>query len=61
MGKKSFLRRRIHWILVLCLALAFIGPSLAGLAAAAEKAKLTVWWNKGYYKEEDEGMKKIAA
>jgi multiple sugar transport system substrate-binding protein len=60
MGKKSFLRRRIHWILVLCLALAFIGPSLAGLAAAAEKAKLTVWWNKGYYKEEDEGMKKIA-
>ena len=40
------------------------GASLAGLGLpqrAAAKDKLVVWWNKGYYKEEDEGMEKVAA
>src|SRR6266508_3385803 len=26
----------------------------------AQQKKLTVWWNRGYYKEEDEAMLKIA-
>lgn len=38
----------------------FLGPDLVSLTQAAEKPKLTVWWNKGYYKEEDEGFKKVA-
>jgi multiple sugar transport system substrate-binding protein len=37
------------------------GLGLTGVARAAEKPKLVVWWNKGYYKEEDEGMEKLAA
>jgi multiple sugar transport system substrate-binding protein len=48
----------------------FLG-TLAGAAAAsgslafpspsrAQSKKLTVWWNRGYYKEEDEAMLKIA-
>ncbi|HWU39788.1 MAG TPA: hypothetical protein VN203_19235, partial [Candidatus Acidoferrum sp.] len=53
-------RGRVLWILALCLALALIGPGLAGVAGAGEKPKLVVWWNKGYYKEEDEGMQKLA-
>ena len=36
------------------------GLTLPGLARAAEKPKLVVWWNKGYYKEEDQGMQKLA-
>ena len=51
---------RAPWIAAVCLALAFIGPGLAGVAGAGEKQKLVVWWNKGYYKEEDEGLQKIA-
>ena len=51
---------RAPWIAALCLGLALIGPGLAGMARAGEKPKLVVWWNKGYYKEEDEGMQKIA-
>jgi multiple sugar transport system substrate-binding protein len=52
---------RTPWIAAVCLALALLGPGLAGVAGAGEKPKLVVWWNKGYYKEEDEGMQKIAA
>ena len=59
--KKTSLPWRVFWTAVLGLALALTGPGLAGMAAAKEKAKLVVWWNKGYYKEEDEGMQKIAA
>jgi len=51
---------RLPWILAVCLGLALIGPGLAGVAGAGEKPKLVVWWNKGYYKEEDEGMQKVA-
>jgi multiple sugar transport system substrate-binding protein len=61
MDKKSRFLWRVPWVIALCLALALIGPGLAGMAAAADKGKLTVWWNKGYYKEEDEGFKKVAA
>ncbi len=49
----------LPWVVALCLSLALTGPGLGGLAYA--KTKLTVWWNKGYYKEEDEGMQKVAA
>ncbi|MGE5849085.1 MAG: ABC transporter substrate-binding protein [Candidatus Methylomirabilota bacterium] len=49
---------RTPWIGAVCLALALIGPGLAGTAAAGEK--LVVWWNKGYYPEEDAAMEKIA-
>ena len=37
--------------------------SLAGvpLVARAQGGKLVVWWNKGYYPEEDAAMQKIVA
>ena len=57
---KSKLFCRIYWIAALCLLMGLVGPGLDGLAAAADKPKLTVWWNKGYYKEEDEGFRKVA-
>lgn len=59
MGKGKKVLWRISWIAAISLALALTGPGLAGVASA--KDKLVVWWNKGYYKEEDEGMQKIAA
>ena len=59
MGKGKKVLWRISWIAAISLALALTGPGLAGVACA--KDKLVVWWNKGYYKEEDEGMQKIAA
>ncbi len=59
MGKGKKVLWRISWITAVSLALALTGPGLAGVASA--KDKLVVWWNKGYYKEEDEGMQKIAA
>ena len=58
MGTRGLLWRG-PWIVAVCLAVALIGPGLAGVAGAGEK--LVVWWNKGYYKEEDEGMQKVAA
>jgi multiple sugar transport system substrate-binding protein len=58
MRTRSLLLWRSPWITALCLALALIGPGLAGTAAAGEK--LVVWWNKGYYPEEDAAMQKIA-
>jgi len=61
MRMRRLLLWRAPWIAAVCLALALIGPGLSGVAAAGEKPKLTVWWNKGYYKEEDEGMQKVAA
>ena len=30
------------------------------MVSRAQQKKLTVWWNRGYYKEEDEAMLKIA-
>ena len=30
------------------------------VVSRAQQKKLTVWWNRGYYKEEDEAMLKIA-
>jgi len=57
MGTRGLLWRA-PWIVAVCLAVALIGPGLAGVAGAGEK--LVVWWNKGYYKEEDEGMQKVA-
>ncbi|PYO56057.1 MAG: hypothetical protein DMD83_16405, partial [Candidatus Rokuibacteriota bacterium] len=30
------------------------------MVSPAQPKKLTVWWNRGYYKEEDEAMLKIA-
>src|SRR5919198_4971120 len=45
-------------------ATAFAGTaSLAGfpLVARAQGGKLVVWWNKGYYPEEDAAMQKIVA
>jgi len=60
MREKRMFRWRVVWIVALCLTLALIGPGLFSIVAAAEKPKLTVWWNKGYYKEEDEGFKKVA-
>src|SRR5574341_1504459 len=51
---------RAPWIAVVWLALALLWPGLTGVASAGEKPKLVVWWNKGYYKEEDEGMQKVA-
>jgi multiple sugar transport system substrate-binding protein len=39
--------------------LALSGAALAATAAAGEKPKLVVWWNKGYYPEEDAAMQKI--
>lgn len=60
MKRRGVLAWRAPWIAALCLGLALIGPGLAGVAGAGEKPKLVVWWNKGYYKEEDEGMQKIA-
>jgi multiple sugar transport system substrate-binding protein len=59
MSKGKKVLWRISWIAAISLALALTGPGLAGVASA--KDKLVVWWNKGYYKEEDEGMQKIAA
>ncbi|HSB81410.1 MAG TPA: ABC transporter substrate-binding protein [Candidatus Methylomirabilis sp.] len=53
--------RRPPWIAAVCLGLALIGPGLVGAAGAGEKPKLIVWWNKSYYKEEDEAMQKVAA
>ena len=48
----------------------FLKTAAAGAAATgtlgfpmvsrAQQKKLTVWWNRGYYKEEDEAMLKIA-
>jgi multiple sugar transport system substrate-binding protein len=43
---------------------AAVGAGAAGvlgapLRAAAQSTKLTVWWNKGYYPEEDAAMQKI--
>lgn len=61
MRTRRLLLWRAPWIAAVCLALALIGPGLAGVAGAGEKPKLVVWWNKGYYKEEDEGMQKVAA
>ena len=58
MVKERLLLRRAPWIAALCLALALVGPGLTGTAAAGEK--LVVWWNKGYYPEEDAAMQKIA-
>jgi len=58
MGRGRMFFWRTSWLLPLCLGVALIGPGLAGVADAGEK--LVVWWNKGYYKEEDEGMQKIA-
>ena len=54
--EKGRLFCRVYWIAALCLLVGLIGPGLDGFAAAADKPKLTVWWNKGYYKEEDEGF-----
>jgi len=56
--ERHFLRRRILWIIALGLIFSFLGP---GLEMALAKPKLVVWWNKGYYKEEDAGMQKLAA
>ena len=61
MRKRSLLVWRAPWIAAVCLGLALIGPGLAGVVDAGEKPKLIVWWNKGYYKEEDEAMQKLAA
>jgi len=61
MRKRGILAWRAHWISALFLGLALIGPGLARIAGAGEKPKLIVWWNKGYYKEEDEAMQKLAA
>lgn len=58
MDKRSVLMWRAPRIVALCLALALVGPGLTGAAAAGEK--LVVWWNKGYYPEEDAAMQKIA-
>ena len=43
---------------------AAVGAGAAGIlgipaAAYAQSLKLTVWWNKGYYPEEDAAMQKI--
>lgn len=57
MSKRGLLVWHAPWIAALCLALALIGPGLTGTAAAGEK--LVVWWNKGYYPEEDAAMQKI--
>ncbi len=56
---KQSLRWYVPWIIAICLSVALTGPGLGGVAYA--KDKLVVWWNKGYYKEEDEGMQKVAA
>lgn len=47
--------RRVPWM-VLALALTTIGIIVQPALAAQ---KLTVWWNKGYYPEEDAAMQKI--
>src|SRR5512137_510632 len=60
MDKRNLWLWRFSWIIAFCLILTLIGPGLVELVAAADKPKLTVWWNKGYYKEEDEGFKKVA-
>ncbi|HEX7785041.1 MAG TPA: extracellular solute-binding protein, partial [Methylomirabilota bacterium] len=36
------------------------GPLGFSVASRAQPRKLTVWWNRGYYKEEDEAILKIA-
>ncbi len=56
MGNRGLLWQGV-WVVAVCLALAFVGPGLAGVANAGEK--LVVWWNKGYYPEEDTAMQKI--
>ncbi|NWF92099.1 MAG: carbohydrate ABC transporter substrate-binding protein [Syntrophaceae bacterium] len=55
--ERHFLRRHILWIVALGVIFSFLGP---GLEMAFSKPKLVVWWNKGYYKEEDAGMQKLA-
>ncbi len=57
MGKRSLRWWRAPWIAALCVAVLLLGPGLAGVASAGEK--LVVWWNKGYYPEEDAAMQKI--
>lgn len=56
---KRSVRWYVPWVIAICLSVALTGPGLGGVAYA--KDKLVVWWNKGYYKEEDEGMQKVAA
>ncbi len=58
MRKRSLLLWRTPWIAALCAAGLLLGPKFAGVASAGEK--LVVWWNKGYYPEEDAAMEKIA-
>jgi multiple sugar transport system substrate-binding protein len=36
------------------------GPLAFPMVSRGQQKKLTVWWNRGYYKEEDEAMLKIA-
>ncbi len=57
MRTRSLLLWRAPWIAAVSIALALIGPGLTGTAGAGEK--LIVWWNKGYYPEEDAAMQKI--
>lgn len=52
---RCYAGRRARWMVLL------LGLTTIGLVAAPALAaqKLTVWWNKGYYPEEDAAMQKI--
>src|SRR4029434_1588142 len=57
-GLMSHTRR--HVLKTAAGAAAASGALVFPMVSRAQQKKLTVWWNRGYYKEEDEAMLKVA-